>query len=97
MEPMKPMAPMTWMSGGEKWWPDELGEPASSGGQNGIRYAFFSDAKRLLIEENGEVTTYDSGDHQINGVSQQDNGGSRSFSFSSRNGSVKLHDLKKVT
>ena len=35
MESMKPMKPMP---GGEKWWPDELGQPSSSGSQNSMRY-----------------------------------------------------------
>jgi hypothetical protein len=70
MKPMKPMEPMKPMSGGEKWWPDELGQPSSSGSQNNMRYAFFSEARRLLIEKQGNLTTYDSGDHQISGMQQ---------------------------
>ena len=62
MKPMKPMEPMKPMSGGEKWWPDELGQPSSSGSQNNMRYAFFPKARRLLIEKQGNLTTYDSGD-----------------------------------
>jgi hypothetical protein len=96
MEPMKPMEPMKWMSGGEAWWPEELGQPSSSGAQNGMRYAFFPNARRLLIEENGVTTTYDSGEHQISGVSQQDSGGSRSLTFSSQTGPVALNELKSV-
>ena len=37
-----------------------------------MRYAFFPEARRLLVEENGKLTTYDSGEHRIGGVSQQD-------------------------
>jgi hypothetical protein len=70
MKPMKPMEPMKPMSGGEKWWPDELGQPSSSGSQNSMRYAFFPKARRLLIEKQGNLTTYDSGDHQISGMQQ---------------------------
>jgi hypothetical protein len=35
MEPMKPMAPMDF---GPSWWPEDLGQPSTSGAQNGARY-----------------------------------------------------------
>lgn len=95
MKPMKPMEPMKPMSGGEKWWPDDLGQPSTSGAQNGMRYAFFPDKQRLLIEQDGKLTTYDSGDHRIGGVSQQ-GGGASSLTFTSQNGSVDLDQLKKI-
>jgi hypothetical protein len=95
MKPMAPMKPMEPMSGGEKWWPDDLGQPSTSGSQNGMRYAFFPDKQRLLIERDGKLTTYDSGDHQIGGVSQQGGGGS-SLTFTSQKGSVDLSQLKQV-
>ena len=95
MKPMEPMRPMKPMSGGETWWPDDLGQPSSSGSQNGMRYAFFPGKRRLLIEKEGQLTTYDSGDHQITGVSQQDSQG-QSLAFTSQNGSVKLNELKRV-
>ena len=79
MEPMKPM------SGGEKWWPDDLGQPSTSGSQNEMRYAFFPEKRRLLIEQDGKLITYDSGDHRISGVSQQQTHGS-SLAFTSQDG-----------
>ena len=82
------------MSGGEKWWPDELGQPSSSGSQNSMRYAFFLKARRLLIEKQGNLTTYDSGDYQISGMRQS--GETSSLTFTSQNGAVRLDDLKKV-
>ena len=48
---------------------------------------------RLLIEHDGKLTTYDSGDHRIGGVSQQNSQG-QSPAFTDQNGSVKLDDLK---
>jgi hypothetical protein len=91
MEPMKPMEPVS----DSGWWPDGLGAPSSSGSQNGMRYAFFASAHRLAIETEGKVTLYDSGDHRINGVSQQD-GGSRSLAFSSDDGPVRVEDLHEA-
>ena len=44
---MKPMQPMRPMGEGAAWWPEHLGRPASSGGQNGTRYAFRVRARNL--------------------------------------------------
>jgi hypothetical protein len=95
MKPMKPMEPMKPMSGGEIWWPGDLGHPSTTGSQNGLRYAFFADRHRLLIEQDGKLTTYDSGDHHISGVSQQVKQDQR-VAFTSQNGSINLDDLKQV-
>ncbi len=70
MEGMKPMEPMKPMEGTKPWWPEDLGSPSTSGAQNGMKYAFFPDKQRLLIERDGTVSTYDSGDHRIGGVSR---------------------------
>jgi hypothetical protein len=58
-----------------QWWPAELGLPNGSGGQNQMRYAYFNATHRLAVELNGHVTVYDSLDHQIGGVSQQQGSG----------------------
>jgi hypothetical protein len=92
MKPMKPMEPMKPMAGAEKWWPDELGDPSSTGSQNNLRYAFFPKAHRLLIEKDGKRSTYDSGDHRISGVHQSGD----LPTFSTQNGAVRLDELKKV-
>lgn len=80
---------------GGSWWPDGLGQPASSGSQNDVRYAFFPGSRRLAIETGGRVTLYDTGDHQIGGVSQQQ-GSSHSLSFTSQYGPVRLEELPVV-
>lgn len=82
-------------SWGGSWWPDGLGQPATSGSQNDTRYAFFPESRRLAIETGGRVTLYDTGDHQIGGVSQQQ-GSSYSLSFTSQYGPVRLEELPVV-
>ena len=89
MEPMKPMKPLKF---DPPWWPDELGSPASSGGQNDMRYACFPDAHRVAIEQAGVVTVYDSGEHRISGVSQSQ-GGTQDLAFTSQLGTVRAKDL----
>lgn len=77
------------------WWGPDLKFPNSSGGQNGMRYAWFSQARRLALESSGNVTIYDTLDHQIGGVSQQS--GSPTPSFSSQYGYVDLSRLPVVS
>ncbi len=78
------------------WWPDGLGAPSTSGGQNDMRYAYFPDTRRLAIDEGGQVTVYDTGNHQIGGVSQQQSGG-RSLTLTSQFGNVDLASLPIVS
>jgi hypothetical protein len=61
-----------------------------------MRYAWFSQARRLAIESNGQVIIYDTLDHNIGGVSQQQSGG-YSVTFSSQYGYVDLSRLPVVS
>ena len=78
------------------WWPAEFGTPNSSGEQNNLRYAYFGLAKRLVIEIDGQITVYDTGDHHITGVSQQQSK-TQSLTFTSQHGQVPVSDLKIVS
>lgn len=81
---------------GNGWWPAELGNPSSSGGQNDSRYAVFPHARRLAIQRNGQVTVYDTLDNNIGGVGQQQ-GGSDSLTFSSQYGTIPVSSLPRVS
>jgi Short C-terminal domain len=78
---------------GNAWWPAELGNPSSSGGQNDARYAYFPQPRRLAILRNGQLTIYDTLDHQIGGVQQQQGGPYGSLSFSSQFGTFTVESL----
>jgi hypothetical protein len=80
---------------GGRWWPVELGKPASVGSQNDLRYACFPDARRLAIQRDGRVVVYDTGEHRIEGFSQQQ-GGDQSLSFTSQFGLVRVTDLPLI-
>ena len=82
--------------GGNQWWPSELGQPNSTGSQNNVRYAYFSWPRRLAIDLNGQITVYDTLDHQIGGVSQQQSVGG-SITFTSQYGTVSVADLPIVS
>jgi len=96
MKPMKPMEPMEPMNFKEmpRWWPQELGEPNSAGSQNDVRYAYFGDARRLLLSDGNTLDTYDTGDHHIQGVSQASD--TAHATFTSDRGEVKVADLKRL-
>lgn len=79
----------------DRWWPDDLGEPASTGAQNELRYAVFPDARRLAIRDGGRTTVYDTGEHRIGGFSQQQ-GGVSSATFTSQHGTVRVAELRVV-
>ena len=80
------------MSEGVTWWPAEFGTPSSSGAQNDMRYAVFPATRRLAVNEKGRISIYDTGDHRISGVSQQQ-GPDQSLTFTSQHGPVRLADL----
>ncbi|MFT6835297.1 MAG: hypothetical protein ACJA0H_001333 [Francisellaceae bacterium] len=92
--PVSLFAPGSSNSG--NWWPDNLGIANSTGGQNNVRYAYFGDTRRLAVDINGNVTVYDTLDHQIGGVSQQQGSGS-SFTFTSQYGTVDVMNLPIVS
>jgi hypothetical protein len=81
-------------SGSNQWWPGDLGSPFSSGSQNNIRYAVFPN--RLAVELYGNVTVYNTLDHNIGGVSQQQ-GSDTSLSFSSQYGTISVSSLPIVS
>ena len=79
------------------WWPAGLHGPSTSGAQNGVRYAYFKDARRLAIERDGSVELYDTGEHCIGGVSQQQgSAGGGTFQFNSQHGPVDLASLRRL-
>lgn len=73
-----------------QWWPIDCGIPSSSGAQNNTRYAVFPG--KLAVQINGQVTVYDTLNHNIGGVSQQQ-GGDDSLTFSSQFGTISVSQL----
>jgi hypothetical protein len=77
-----------------RWWPDNLGDPSSSGAQDGTRYVFFQRKKLLLVEHSGKLQRFQTGEHRIIGVSQVSGGGA--LTFTSERGPISLEDLEEV-
>jgi hypothetical protein len=82
-------------SGSGDWWPSGLGIPAAVGSQNDLHYAWFPGTRRLAVHHGGRVRVFDTGDHSIGGVSQQQGGG-QSITFTSQHGTVRLEELRPV-
>jgi len=78
------------------WWPEGLPFPSSTGSQNNVRYAYFAPLRRLAIELNGQVTLYDTLNHQIGGFSQQQSVGG-SITFTSQYGLVDVNTLPIIS
>jgi hypothetical protein len=92
-EPVSLLVPS---AGDGRWWPEYLGRADSTGAQNAVRYAYFAGPRRLAIDAGGRITIYDTKDHRISGVSQQQSGRG-SLTFSSQHGVVDVATLAVVS
>jgi hypothetical protein len=95
MKPLEPMKPMEPMKPASPWWPAEFDDPSVSGAQNGARYAWFAELKRLLIERDGQVETYDTADHRITGAAQGEAGDGQ-LKFATADGELDLATLRRI-
>src|ERR1700758_2695773 len=82
--------------GSNNWWPADLGVPSSSGGQNDVRYAFFPATRRLAIQMGGVTRVFDTGEHYVSGVQQQQGGGYGSVGFTSQFGAFGVSSLRDL-
>lgn len=78
------------------WWPAELGVPSATGAQNDARYAIFPGTRRLALQINGVTKIFDTGEHRIGGVQQQQGGGYGSVGFTSQFGTFAVSTLSEL-
>ncbi len=83
------------MPAGESWWPALFGHPAATGDQHGIRYAYFPDRDRLLVQQGARITSYDTPGRRITGFAQEQSTASH-ICFTSERGPFELGELKCV-
>ena len=83
------------MSRSTDWWPSGLGRPGAVGAQNELRYAVFPETRRLVLDDHGIISIYDTGNHRIFGVAQAQSS-DQTLSFTSQDGLVRVADLRKV-
>jgi hypothetical protein len=77
------------------WWPAGLGRPSAVGGQNDLRYAVFPETRRLVIDDHGKVSIYDTSHHRIFGIAQGQSA-DQTLTFTSQDGLVRVADLAEV-
>ena len=82
--------------GADVWWPEKLGQPATSGSQYGRRYAFFRELRRLIVESYGKLTVYHTGDLQISGICPNSSR-AMSLTFYSQEGLVDVDELRQIS
>lgn len=82
--------------GSGQWWPAELGVPSSTGGQDNARYAVFPGSRRLALQIDGITRVFDTGDHLIGGVQQQQGTGTATVSFTSQFGTFDVSGLREL-
>jgi hypothetical protein len=80
----------------EDWWPPALGRPGAVGVQNDLRYAVFPETRRLVIDDDGALSVYDTGSHRIFGVAQAQSA-DQTLTFTSQDGLVRIADLSRVS
>jgi hypothetical protein len=80
----------------DDWWPAGLGRPAAVRAQNDLRYAVFPETRRLVIDDQGAVSVYDTKSHRIFGIAQAQSA-DRTLTFTSQDGLVRIADLPKVS
>jgi hypothetical protein len=83
-------------SGAANWWPADLGVPSASGGQNDARYAVFPGTRRLAIQTGNRVRVFDTGEHRIGGVQQQQGGNPGTVDFTSQLGTFDISSLTEL-
>ncbi|WP_445158414.1 hypothetical protein [Halomonas sp. E14] len=84
------------MNGKTTWWPAELGSPNATGEQKGSRYAYFAQARRLVVQSGDCVRVYDTLDHRISGFAQQQGDQSR-LTVTSQHGEIDLAGLPVIS
>lgn len=80
-----------------QWWSYDFGNPTLIGGQNDIRYVYFAQRDRLIIQRNSKEYLYDTAPYSLTGVSQQQANNTTVLVFHTQdNKSLNTSDFKAV-
>lgn len=85
------------MPAAKSWWPEALGQASMTGQQNDARYAYFPAMRRLAIKRGDQLTLYDTAEHVITGVGQQQSNDMRTLVFQTTRGPLRETDLRRIT
>jgi hypothetical protein len=76
-----------------RWWPADLGAASSDEELSDLRYAYFHDKHRLIVDDAGRRMIFDTGEHDIMRVTHCRYGG---IVFTSQLGKFMLACLVRV-
>lgn len=79
----------------DSWPPASLRKPTASGASGSLRFAYFAEKQRLLIETGGHLQLFDSCGHQIREVDEI-GGENPSLEFISQDGRHPICELKLI-
>jgi hypothetical protein len=79
------------------WLPSLLRRPSVSGATGDVKFAFFADKRRLLLEHAGQWMLYDCGVHWIKGVSILPNADLSSMVLLSQRGDLCIEALRPLS
>jgi hypothetical protein len=88
-----PQAATSRNSSGGQWWPADLGRAGAREDLIDIRYAYFPESHRLIVEDAGVRRVFDTGEHEIMRVTRCRYGG---IVFTSQLGKYMLPCLVSV-
>ncbi|HET7313403.1 SHOCT domain-containing protein [Salinisphaera sp.] len=77
-------------------WPESLGTPSATGSQGGLHYAWFAERRRLVLIQHGRMRIFDTGDHRVSGIAQQQDDVHGNVRFISQHGTIDLASLTPV-
>jgi hypothetical protein len=83
------------MSDNRSWPPPNLRRPSTSGAHGTLRFAFFADKRRLLVESGETLLLFDCGAHQICEVEELI-GQEPALAFTSQSGRHPISDLRLI-
>jgi hypothetical protein len=78
------------------WLPLQLRTPSASAARGDIKFAFFAEKRRLLIENSGQWVLYDCGDHQIRAIRARLDP-SEELTFTSQRGELPIAELRPLS
>lgn len=80
----------------QRWWPDGFGDPTADGLISGMRYAYFPERDRLLMQHNLRTRYFDTTGYVVDAVIQTEIRGFPGILVQTNQGPLMLHTLPET-
>ena len=80
----------------KSWWPKEFGKPSMVSDQNAVRTAYFPLVSRLVVDEEGIASVFDTTGHTIHGISQQQQDNLKMVTVHTASGPIAINKFRRV-